>query len=253
MTAAERKSLEQAVGHIYHTESLGAVDGPGLRYVFFLQGCPLRCLYCHNPDAQDAPAAHDGAAMTAGAAAKQAIALKSFLQGVTFSGGEPLCQPNFVRAVTLLLAEAALPAAIDTAGAPTLGDDAKAAIDAAALLLLDIKAADTAIAKRLTGQGNESALATLSYCEATSKPVWLRHVLLPGWTLERAQLEALGRLILPYKCIERVELLPFHKLGEHKWGALGRPYTLQKTPAVTQEELTWARGILESVGATGDR
>ncbi|MDR3314520.1 MAG: radical SAM protein [Oscillospiraceae bacterium] len=239
----KRRRLEQIPGYMHHTESFGTVDGPGLRYVFFLQGCPLRCLYCHNPDALAA----GGQRTTAGEAAAQATGLRNFIQGATFSGGEPLCQPEFVEATALLLREQGIPSAIDTAGAPDLAK-ARPAIDAAELLLLDIKAAEHEMAVRLTGQGNEAALATLDYCEQTKKPVWLRHVLLPGWTLEQTQLEKLAALLLPYTCIQLVELLPFHKLGEPKWEQLGRPYLLQKTPAVTQAEAAWARGIFAGVG-----
>jgi pyruvate formate lyase activating enzyme len=235
--------MEQIPGYMHHTESFGTVDGPGLRYVFFLQGCPLRCLYCHNPDALEP----GGQQTTAGAAAKQALGLRNFIQGVTFSGGEPLCQPAFVEATALLLREQGIPTAIDTAGAPDLAQ-ARPAIDAAELLLLDIKAAESDMAVRLTGQGNEASLQTLDYCEATQKPVWLRHVLLPGWTLEETQLQKLATRLLPYKCIQLVELLPFHKLGEPKWEQVRRPYLLQKTPAVTQDEAAWARGIFEGMG-----
>ncbi len=244
MLPVVRRRLEQTGGILHHTESFGTVDGPGVRYVFFLQGCPLRCLYCHNPDALELSG---GTRITAGEAAKKATGLGNFIQGATFSGGEPLCQPAFVTATALLLREAGIASAIDTAGAPDL-EAAKPAIDAAELLLLDIKAANSAMAKRLTGQGNEAALATLDYCEHTGKPVWLRHVLLPGWTLDAAQLQQLSAMLRPYTCIQLVELLPFHKLGEPKWEALGRPYTLQKTPAVTPDEAVWAREIFREAG-----
>ncbi|MCL2105923.1 MAG: pyruvate formate-lyase-activating protein [Oscillospiraceae bacterium] len=232
-------------GLVHHTESFGTVDGPGVRFVFFMQGCGLRCLYCHNPDAV---CARGGEAWSVEQAARAVLRLRNFVQGVTFSGGEPLLQPEFVRDLALRLAREGIPAAIDTAGAPELTEKTKAAIDAAALLLLDIKAADSGLARALTGAGNERAFETLDYCEAAQKPVWLRHVLLPGWTLERSRLEALAERLRPYRCVELVELLPFHKLGEPKWEGLDRPYLLKDTPVPTPEEIAWAREIFTERG-----
>ncbi|MDR1928383.1 MAG: radical SAM protein [Oscillospiraceae bacterium] len=247
MTNAEKNRLKKISGLLHHTESFGAVDGPGLRFVFFLQGCPLRCLYCHNPDAAAEEPPGTGQKITAGAAAEKVLRLRNFLQGVTFSGGEPLLQPEFIRAVTLLLGESGFPAAIDTAGAPDL-QRCKAAIDAAALLLLDMKAANDAAAVELTGRDLSAAFATLDYCERTGKPVWIRHVLVPGRTLAQTPLETLARRLRSYRCIEKTELLPFHKLGEPKWERLNRAYQLRETPAVTPEELAWARAVFRQAG-----
>ncbi|MDR1465580.1 MAG: radical SAM protein [Oscillospiraceae bacterium] len=228
--------LADRTGLVHHMESMGTVDGPGVRFVLFLQGCPLRCLYCHNPDA----IGPGGTRWTAGAVTQEILRYRSFLQGVTLSGGEPLAQPDFAEALALLLREADLPCALDTAGAPHL-NRCRAAIDAAALLLLDVKAADPALALRLSGADNRRSLATLDYCERTGKAVWLRHVLVPGFTLEADALEALAALVLPYRCIARVELLPFHQLGAPKWDQAGLPYRLRDVPAVTQEETAWAK------------
>ncbi|MDR2686887.1 MAG: radical SAM protein, partial [Oscillospiraceae bacterium] len=174
---------------IHHTETFGTVDGPGVRYVFFLQGCPLRCLYCHNPDSIDP---RGGAPWTDTQAVQEVLRYRNFIRGVTFSGGEPLLQPEFVRAVAERLQKLGIPSAIDTAGAPDL-PLCTAAIDAAELLLLDVKAAGDELAHKLTGRGSARSFLTLDYCEHTGKKVWLRHVLVPGWTLKYRQLEALAR------------------------------------------------------------
>ena len=116
------------------------------------------------------------------------------------------------------------------------------------MLLLDIKAADDALFRRITGRGMDNTLEILNRCENTMKPVWIRHVLVPGLTLEREQLHRLGRLLKPYRCIERVELLPFHKLGEYKWESLQLGYTLGDTQPPEPEQVEEARFLLQGYG-----
>ena len=246
MNSEHSKDLKSVQGFIHHTESFGAVDGPGIRFVFFLQGCSLRCLYCHNPDAIPM---QGGESWTAERVATEAYRYRNFIKdgGVTFSGGEPLFQAEFVWAATALLHAQGFHVAIDTAGQVSLSKSQKA-VDAADLLLLDIKAEDTEVCKRLTGQGNESAFALLDDCEKKQKPVWIRHVLLRGYTLEDSQLEKLAQRLKPYRCIERIELLPFHKLGEPKWENLKIAYQLQDTPATTRKEHEHAKEIFQAYG-----
>lgn len=239
-------SLRQVKGVIHHTESFGAVDGPGLRFVLFLRGCPLRCLYCHNPDALPFSG---GTLWTAGEALDHILRYKNFIKngGVTFSGGEPLAQADFVAALSQLLHGEGIHVAIDTSGCEPL-PYARHAIDEADLLLLDIKAADPELCRRLTGMDNANALLTLDYCESTGKPVWVRHVLLRGYTLDPAQWELLAQQLAPYRCIQRLELLPFHKLGEPKWEQVRMSYQLKDTPATTQEELAEAKAFFAARG-----
>ena len=248
MTQEARNTLRQISGRIHHTESFGAVDGPGIRFVLFLAGCPLRCLYCHNPDAIPFGS---GTAFTAGQIADEALRYIHFIKkgGVTFSGGEPLLQPEFVKATALLLKEKGLHLALDTSGGinPAL-PAVRAAIDSVDLLLLDIKAADDETAVALTGHSMANAFATLDYCEAVNKPVWIRHVLVAGYTLNPIGTEKLARLLAPYRCIERVELLPFHKLGEPKWEEMKMEYQLADTPATRKEEVQAAKTIFTAQG-----
>lgn len=233
-----------ATGRIHHVETFGTVDGPGVRYVLFLQGCPLRCLYCHNPDAIDP---RGGNEWTASHAVQEVLRYASFVQGVTFSGGEPLLQPEFVLEVTQRLSARGLHVAIDTAGAPHL-ERCKPAIDAADMLLLDIKAACPDLATKLTGHSNARAIATLDYCEKIGKRVWLRHVLVPGYTLVSRQLEKLARLLQPYQCIELIELAPFHQLGAEKWAAAGMTYHFKHMPPADPAQVTQAVDYLEDMG-----
>lgn len=148
--------------------------------------------------------------------------------GVTLSGGEPLLQPDFAASILEGCRENGLHTALDTSGGVSLLA-CRQAVDAADMLLLDMKAANDPLFRTLTGRGMDNTLDILQHCETTRKPVWIRHVLVPGYTLTEPHLHELGRLLRDFACIERVELLPFHKMGEYKWEALGYPYTLTDT------------------------
>lgn len=230
-------------GRIHSVETFGALDGPGLRYILFLQGCPLRCMYCHNPDAMDAAG---GSPTTVAQAIGDILKYKSFLQGggVTLSGGEPLMQADFCRELIYAGQEQGLHMAIDTSGGVPLSS-CRDAVEAADLLLLDIKAADDRLCKKITGRGIEYPMAILDVREKLKKPVWIRHVIVPGLTLDEGALKALGRLVKQYSCIEKTEFLPFHKLGEYKWKQLGLEYLLGATPPPTEREMTLARKIFD--------
>ena len=248
MDKSAREIMKKTTGAVHKTESFGAVDGPGIRYVFFLQGCPLRCLYCHNPDAISGSG---GTIWTAEQAADEVIRYKAYIKngGVTFSGGEPLLQPEFIYAVTMLLKDEGVHTALDTSGSQDpQNPDVQKAIDASGLLLLDIKAWRKETAVALTGKDINNAIATLKYCEDIQKPVWIRHVLVPGYTIDDGQLSAMADFLSGFKCVKRVELLPFHKLGEPKWEQTGRKYLLGDTPAATKAEKNHAKSILESRG-----
>jgi pyruvate formate lyase activating enzyme len=234
------------IGRIHSIESFGAVDGPGIRYVLFLQGCPMRCLYCHNPDSWDS---HKGRVVSVDEMMADILSYRNFIRkgGVTISGGEPLLQLDFVLEILRRCRALGLHTAIDTAGSVPVARSAPV-IDAADLLLLDIKALDGDVCRKLTGMSNRHELDTLDYCEKTGKPVWVRHVVVPGITLDEAKLDALARYLASYRCVEKVELLPFHKMGEFKWRELGLDYELAATPAPTADEMRRAKAIFESHG-----
>ncbi len=240
------EDLRAVTGRIHSTESFGAVDGPGVRFIVFTQGCPLRCLYCHNPDSWKFS---EGEERTAGALIDEILNYKNFISkgGVTLSGGDPLAQPEFSYALLSLCKENGLHTAVDTSGAIPL-EHCQKAVDAADLLLLDIKEIDSADCKALTGQGNENALKLLDYCEQVGKPVWIRHVCLPGYTLRQEKLERLADFLKGYRCVEQVELIPFHQMGMYKWDYVDEPYQLKDTQTPTGAEMELARDIFEKRG-----
>lgn len=237
-------NLHSITGRIHSVETFGALDGPGLRYILFLQGCPMRCAYCHNPDALDF---FGGEEKTVAAVMADILKYRAFLKqgGVTISGGEPLAQPEFCAALIAAGQTEGLHMAIDTSGGVAL-KICRPAVEAADLLLLDIKAAEESLCKAVSGAGLEHPLAILNLREALGKPVWIRHVVVPGLTLSDRALTALGRLVGQYRCVEKTELLPFHKLGEYKWEALGMEYTLRDTPPPTEAEMAHAREVVEA-------
>lgn len=237
-------------GRIHSYESFGTLDGPGVRFVVFLQGCPLRCRYCHNPDTWEMGG---GRPVTSAEVMEAILSCRNFLSGgVTLSGGEPLAQPEFAADLLRRCRDAGLHTAVDTAGSFPLSRSA-AVIDAADLLLLDIKALDDALCRDLTGHGNTNTLATLDYCERHGKPVWIRHVLVPGFTLDRERLTALAGYLKSRSCIQRIDLLPFHKMAEFKWKELRLSNTLAGTPEPTEEEIRMAEAVFAGLKSSGKK
>ena len=173
--------MEGVTGRVHSFESFGTLDGPGVRFVVFLQGCPLRCRYCHNPDTWELGG---GMEISSAEVVGKIESCRNFIRsgGVTLSGGEPLMQPEFARDILERCARAGFHTALDTAGSVPL-ERSRPVIDRADLLLLDIKALNPALCRELTGRDNRNTLATLDYCEETARPVWIRHVLVPGFTL----------------------------------------------------------------------
>ncbi|MEG0614311.1 MAG: pyruvate formate-lyase-activating protein [Oscillospiraceae bacterium] len=235
-------------GKIHSTESFGAVDGPGVRFVVFMQGCPLRCLFCHNPDTWDT---EKGEIVTSDELVKKICSYKSFIAkgGVTLSGGEPLLQPEFCKAIIDGCHENSLHVAIDTSGAIPLENSANA-IEAADMLLLDIKDIDDDGCKILTGKSNANAFATLDFCEKIGRDVWIRQVLLPNYTLSDEKLHRLGEFLKPYKCVKKVELLPYHTMGLYKWKELGIKSKLDGIEPPSDFDVENARKILLEYGLT---
>jgi len=225
-------------GRIHSFESFGTLDGPGVRCVVFFQGCPLSCGYCHNPDAR---AFSGGRETDSETLAAEIETYRNFIVrgGVTLSGGEPLAQPEFAQDLLLRCRHAGFHTALDTSGALPLERSAEV-IETADLILLDIKAMDPLLCRKLTGQDNKNAFAVLDFCENRKKSVWIRHVLVPGWTLKEPLLRELSDHLSKYKCIERIELLPFHKMGADKWTRLGWDDPMKDVPEPTAEEIRTA-------------
>lgn len=222
-------------GKIHSFESFGTLDGPGVRFIVFMQGCPLRCCYCHNPDTWDVGG---GTVYTTDEIIKKILSCRNYIKngGVTFSGGEPLLQIDFLSALLDACHAEHLHTAIDTAGSIPV-KFSKKNIDKADMLLLDIKSLDSKLCQRITGKDNTNTIDTLKYCEDSGKPVWIRHVIVPELTLDNNQLLELSDYLQTFNCIKRVELLGYHKFGEYKWDQLGLKNTLKETVQPEKELL----------------
>ncbi len=232
-------------GRIHSLESFGAVDGPGIRFVVFFQGCPLRCLFCHNPDSWDLK---EGTLTDSEELTANIYSYKNYLSGgVTFSGGEPMLQKDFCLDLMERLQEKEMHVAIDTSGIAS-PDSVKDILDKADLLLLDIKSFDEKMCEKISGFSNKHAIDTLKYRESIQKPVWIRHVILPGYTLDYSLLEEMAEYLSAFSCIEKIECLPFHKMGEFKWQALNKEYQLTDVQPPTAEEMQAVREIFRKKG-----
>ena len=233
-------------GYVHSIQSLGTVDGPGVRSVVFLSGCPLRCIYCHNPDtwAREESQLTDAASLAA-----RLVRFYSFIKngGVTISGGEPLLQAEFVAEVTMLLQKEGLHVAIDTCGAP-LTPAAERLMEAADLFLLDIKMTTEEDYKRYTGGSLAATMAFLNRLEEKQKDVWIRHVVVPGINDNEKDILRLADLTKGYSCIKKVELLPFKNLCLEKYKALNIPVPLEGTPPMKMDQLEKLEQILACFG-----
>ena len=233
-------------GRVHSTESFGTVDGPGIRYVVFLQGCPMRCLYCHNPDTWD-PAG--GRLTDAEEIVAEICKNRAFYQkgGLTVSGGEPLLQPEFVRELFTLAHREGIHTCIDTSGV-TFSPSAPTALDALLevtdLVMLDVKQIDPEAHKRLTGHNNQGILAFARHLEQKKIPLWIRHVVVPGYTDDPEGLRRLGREIGRLSNLQALDVLPYHTMGETKYRELGIPYPLAGVPALSKSAAETARGII---------
>lgn len=229
-------------GNIHSLESFGTVDGPGIRFVVFLQGCPLRCLYCHNPDTWEK--GQGTLQLSPEELLEEVLRYKNFIAkgGVTVTGGEPLMQAPFVREFFLLCREQGIHTALDTSGA-LRSQAVRDVLDVTDLVLLDIKSIDPLQHKELTGATITNTLHCLDYLEKKQIPTWIRHVVVPGWTDDDRLLQQLADYLKPYHCIEKVELLPYHTMGTRKYEQMGLPYRLESTPELSAERLERARRI----------
>jgi len=235
-------------GFVHSYESAGALDGPGVRFVLFTAGCPLRCQYCHNPDTR---AAKNGRLTEVDEVVAEIRKYRAFLigagGGVTVSGGEPLAQPQFVTEVLRRCQDLGLHTAVDTsgyAGSPIQD----ALLQATDLFLLDLKSAIPEIFRRVTGKELAPCLHFARRLEALYKPVWLRFVLVPGLTDPHENLAGVAEIAASLRNVERVEILPFHQMGKEKYLALGHPYLLADTPPPRPEQLEAARAVFRARG-----
>ena len=221
---------------LHSYESFGAVDGPGIRLVVFLQGCPLRCLFCHNPDTWDPKG---GREVTIEEIVQRAKRMRPYLGnegGVTFSGGEPLLQaPALLHAIHALHQEG-FHVAVDTSGAIDT-PETRAVLDAADLILLDVKSPTPARFKEVTGLDMAPTCRIFDYLRTTQKPIWIRQVVAHGLN-ETADEKAATKTFIEGLNVQRIDRLPYHELGLHKYESLGIPYRGSHLSKPSDEELT---------------
>lgn len=222
-------------GFIHSLESFGTVDGPGIRFVAFFQGCPMRCQFCHNPDTWNphAPAKYE---LTPAQLLDEVKKYKNFIKkgGVTCTGGEPLMQAEFVLEFFKLCRKEGFHTALDTSGV-IFNDKAKEVLEYTDLVLLDIKTLDDNIHKSYTGVTRENNQRFLDYLEEIHKPTWIRHVVVPGITDDDSRLSTLAEYLSHYNCVERIELLPYHTMGRYKYEELGIEYPLKDISDLSDE------------------
>lgn len=213
-------------GYIHSIESLGTVDGPGIRFVVFSQGCPLRCQYCHNPDTWKLKA---GKKVSTADLIKKIKKIKPYLErsggGLTISGGEPTMQPKFILDLLKKAKAEGIHTALDTSGFVEVAQfkEFLAYLD---LVLIDVKSFNNSVHQQLTGVSNQKTLAIIELLEESKKPYWVRQVIVPGITDKITEMKKLAKYLSQKKYLEKVELLPYHELGKHKWENLGLEYKL---------------------------
>lgn len=231
-------------GYIHSFESFGTVDGPGIRFVVFFSGCPMRCLYCHNPDTWHM----GGMYMTAEEVLEKMHRNLPFYRtgGITASGGEPTMQLPFLTELFRLAKEEGVHTCLDTAGILFHEDEPyDTLLKYTDLVMLDIKHMFPREHRELTGHDNARVFAFLDYLEKMGKSTRIRHVVVPGITYDEAQLAALGKHLKGRNNIESVELLSYHTMGAHKYKTMGLPYPLAQTRPLSDEELKRAYEIVE--------
>ncbi len=234
------------IGRIHSTESFGAADGPGVRFIVFMQGCHMRCRYCHNPDTWKMDG---GDEVTADEILKRALRFKPYWGkdgGITISGGEPLLQIDFVIELFKKAKDLGINTCIDTAGNPFTKEEPffskfEELMKYTDLLLLDLKEINPTRHKDLTGFDNSNIIEMAKYLSEINKPVWIRHVLVPEHSDFDEDLDALGDFIDTLSNVDRVEILPYHTLGKFKWENLGIPYTLESISPPSAERIENAK------------
>ena len=245
--------MGETLGRVHSVESFGSADGPGVRYIVFLKGCNMRCKYCHNPDTWAKCGENDGAKlMTPQEVLKTAMRYKAYWKqtgGITVSGGEALLQIDFVTELFKLAKEKGVNTCLDTSGNPFTVEEPffgkfNELMKYTDLFMLDIKHIDDEEHKKLTGQTNKNILDMAQYLSKNGKKMWIRHVLVPGITMDERYLKQLREFIDTLKTVERVEVLPYHTLGVFKWKELGIPYQLEGVEPPTKEQIECAKRIL---------
>ena len=240
VNAVDRKKYAK----VHSIETFGTVDGPGIRFVIFMQGCHLRCKYCHNRDTWDK---HGGSIVKIEEIYNKILNYKTYIEhngGVTVTGGEPLLQAESIIELFKKLKKQGIHTCIDTSGMVLLTDTIKELINLTDLFMVDIKHIDPEKCKQLVGLDNKKELEFVKYLSDIGKEIWIRQVLIPGVTDDEQDLKKLGEFIKSLKTVSNVEILPYHSLGKYKWDELGFKYELEGVPSATSEDVKRAKAIL---------
>lgn len=237
--------MENIKARIHSFESFGTVDGPGIRFVIFMQGCPLKCKYCHNRDTWNPKGGNE---YSIDEIIEKIMRSKPYMDssngGVTVSGGEPLLQAKFITELFKRLKQHNIHTAIDTSGALPISGTIKELLNYTDLVLLDIKHIDNEKCINLTGAPNTNTLNFAKYLSENNIPAWIRQVLVPGYTDDENDLNKLREFISTLKNVQKVEILPYHNLGKFKWKELGVEYELEDIKSPKKEDVKKAKEIL---------
>ena len=248
-------------GRVHSIETFGSVDGPGVRFVIFLQGCAMRCKFCHNADTWKL---ESDDMRSADELIDQALRYRPYWGnegGITVSGGEPLLQIDFVTELFRKAKEKGIHTVIDTAGQPFRREGEwfekfKVLMNYTDLLLVDIKEMDPAKHRKLTGVPNDNILSMIRYLNEIGKPIWIRQVLVPGWTDDREDLKQEREFLDGLDNVQKVEVLPYHTMGAYKWKLLGIPYALEGVQSPSEKQVKEAESILgagEQIRVSGEK
>lgn len=238
------------MGKIHSIETFGTVDGPGVRFVVFFQGCPMRCQYCHNPDTWHIEDGQEQEAEEILSRMERNIAFYK-TGGITATGGEPMLQMDFLTELFTKAKERKIHTCLDTSGIlfPGRGEHLEQIdrlLSVTDLVMLDIKHMEPDAHKKLTGHDNRNILEFAGYLDEKKKPVWIRHVVVPGITFDKEALTKLGHFLAALSNVEKLEVLPYHALGKVKYDNLGIDYVLKDTPQLTKAEAKEAEQLIRA-------
>lgn len=238
------------MGYIHSIQTFGTVDGPGVRFVVFFQGCPMRCQYCHNPDTWDMT---DGKEKSVDEILEMYERNRPFYKtgGITATGGEPMMQMDFLLELFTKAKEKGIHTCLDTSGITFTEDRTSEAfrkveklMEVTDLVMLDIKHVEEDGHQKLTGKSNSKILAFARFLDEIKRPVWIRHVVVPGITMEEESLKKFGEFLKSLSNVEKLEVLPYHTLGENKYEKLGIEYPLKGVPQLSKDEAVRAESII---------
>ena len=238
-----KKNDTKYYAKVHSLESFGTLDGPGIRFVIFLQGCSLKCKYCHNRDTWDI---NSGEYKSLDDIFKKILRYKNYIKngGVTCTGGEPLLQYEFLIELFKKLKKQSIHTCIDTSGMVSLTYKIKELIDLTDLFLMDIKHINPQKCKDLVGFSNEKELEFIKYLSDNGKPMWIRQVLIPGFTDDKQDLLSLKDFISSLKTVQKIEFLPYHTMGKYKWNNLGLNYELDNIRDANSDDVKRAKEII---------